>query len=459
MGLRAVIDPIARAAHHAGGRALRHLGLLVDGVPNGLGQDKRLLGGRLDGAVVVYFPNPPRALYQVRQWYGPLTELHRRLGVTVITRDSRTAATIRAESALPVITVGYHSTIDDLLSRSEVQLALYVNFTADNFEMLRFGSLIHAALWHGDSDKIVSVSNQVKAFDFNLVPGQAAIDRLAANLHLFEAHTKCLIVGRPQVDTATRRAPEAAANAPGAAPGAPTAPVHTATTVPRGSTTPPAGPQPAPSDRIRVLYAPTWEGGHPSADYGSVEALGEAVARALIGDSRFALTYRPHPLTGLRLAGHGSANERIKAMVEAAGAPHRVSAGGPIEADFDRADVLVTDVSSVATDWLATGKPQLITVPADPAARVAPTALLERTPRLTVAGVAHLADDVATLASDESGAAARAELAAYYLYSTEPGASLAKFLTECERLVELNRTLARDAGGAAWTVGEGSGER
>ncbi|MCL2788959.1 MAG: CDP-glycerol glycerophosphotransferase family protein [Micrococcales bacterium] len=407
--VRRSFDAARRHIRHAGGLTLRRLGLLVDGQPNGLGHDRALLGGSLRGSVLVHFANPPRALYQLRQWYRPLEELHRAHGVTVVTRDSRAAAAIRAESSLPVITIAYHSTLDDLLSRSHVQLVLYVNFFSENFEMLRFSSMQHAALWHGDSDKSVSVSNQVKAFDVNLVPGQAAIDRLAAHLPGFDAESRCVIVGRPQVVGALAHAR-------------------------------------APGDRIRVLYAPTWEGGHPSADYGSLESHGAGIVSSLLTSPRIALTYRPHPFSGLRRASFGTADADLRALVKAAAsrdrtAGHRVSLGGSLGDDFASADLLITDISSVATDWLATGRPLLVTTPSSPSTVVASTRLLETVPRLPVSALVGLCELVIREVEEDPSAAARASLAEYYLHSTDPAESMARFLAECSRLIALNTHL------------------
>jgi CDP-glycerol glycerophosphotransferase (TagB/SpsB family) len=54
--------------------------------------------------------------------------------------------------------------------------------------------------------------------------------------------------------------------------------------------------------------------------------------------------------------------ERLTALVEAAGAPHEVVTGAEgLYHAFNRADLLVSDVSSVITDFLASGKPYVVT--------------------------------------------------------------------------------------------------
>jgi hypothetical protein len=405
---------IRRWLRHTGGQVLRRTGLLVGSQPNSLGEDKRLLGGCLEGNVIAFFGGLPREIYQIRQWYGPLAELHKHQGVTIVTRDSRSAQLIRSECTVPVICIGYYSTLDDLLSRSRIELVLYVNFNAENFEMLRFSKMIHAYCAHGDSDKVVSVSNQYKAFDFVFVAGQAAVDRLASNLPLFDAVAKCRIIGRPQLEL-----PQSVESA------------HNDT---------------AAAHKINVLYAPTWEGGHPSADYGSVAELGADLVNQLLNDARFAVTYRPHPFNGLRRVEYGQTSQRLQALVEAAGANgHRVSRGGNIINDFCWADILLTDISSVAIDFLAFDKPLLVTRPANQAAIVPHSPLLEQIPRLDGRSLSNLPEMLIQQVTQDPDGVARRALIKYYLHTVEPGAALTAFLQTCAALIELNRQVTNDA--------------
>src|SRR5699024_4702658 len=127
---------------------------------DGLGDDEALREATLDGEVVVYFPDTVDSLYQLRSWYGPLQELHRAQGVTIVCMDSRAAAKIRAEVPLPVVTIALDATLDAIILRSGTKLVLYVNYNPLNTAALRSRSAIHVSLLHGDSDKIVSVSTR-----------------------------------------------------------------------------------------------------------------------------------------------------------------------------------------------------------------------------------------------------------------------------------------------------------
>ncbi len=73
--------------------------------------------------------------------------------------------------------------------------------------------------------------------------------------------------------------------------------------------------------------------------------------------------------------------------------------------------------------------------------------MLAEPPRLAVADLPRLAELIVDQVNHDPQAAQRQELVRYYLYSLEPGASLAKFLDECHRLIALNRTITAEQGG------------
>lgn len=197
---------------------------------------------------------------------------------------SRTAALVRQELGLPAIILANYSRLDDLLSGSEVKLALYVNHNPQNFSALRFTSLAHVYLSHGESDKGIMVSNQFKAYDFWFVAGQAAIERISHFTMFYDVASRCLPIGRPQLDFDRPQAP------------------------PSGSR----------SGRPTVLYAPTWEGAQPSLAYGSLPTHGVPLVQALLASGRFAVAYRPHPLTGVTDPAHGDADAQVRRLVAVA---------------------------------------------------------------------------------------------------------------------------------------------
>ena len=388
-------NALKRTVRSLGGKVLRRFRLLPGGMPDGLGDDAALAEASLEGDVVLYFPDTMDSLYQLRSWYGPLLELHRAQGVTIVCMDSRTAAAIRAEVNLPVVTIALDATLDAIILRSDTKLVLYVNYNPLNTAALRSRSAIHVSLLHGDSDKVVSVSNQIKAYDYSFVAGQAAIDRLERYTTLFDAPARCIPVGRPSLDT--DRTEVTARD----------------------------------DQRPTVLYAPTWEGGQASAAYSSLATHGLSAVQSLLEEG-LGVIYRPHPLTGVRVPELGEADGALRELV--ASSDGLVSTDRPLAQDFAEADLILCDVSAVTGDWLPTGKPLIITRAEDPQSRDAATALLSMSPRLSASEASSVGGLARDLIKNDPLREERIELIEYYLGDITPGSSLARFLEACQRL-------------------------
>lgn len=387
-----------RRVRSVGGKLLRRYGMLPGGMPDGLGDDDELADATFEGDVVVFFPDTADSLYQLRGWYGPLLELHRAQGITVVCADSRVAATLREEFPVPVVTIARDATLDAILLRSDTKLVLYVNYNSLNTAPLRIRSVLHVSLLHGDSDKGVSISNQVKAYDYSFVAGQAAIDRYTRYTALFDAEERCIPVGRPGLDTEPR------------------------------SHRPPRRPETAPV----VLYAPTWEGGESSVAYSSVLTHGEAILRSLL-EAGLQVIYRPHPLTGVRVPEYGEADRRLRDLL-ADEESAQVSEGRTMWTDFAESDLLISDVSAVTGDWLATGRPLVVTRSAEEGSNDATTELLRVVRRLPVDEAAETGRIAREQIDEDPQGVQRLDLTEYYLGDTSPGAALDRFLTACRDL-------------------------
>ncbi|MDM7831762.1 CDP-glycerol glycerophosphotransferase family protein [Cellulomonas edaphi] len=388
---------LRRRVRAGGGLALRRLGWLPAGMPDGLGEDASLADRTFDQRVVVYFAGTSQNIYQLRQWYAPLAVLDARHGVLIVCADSRVARVVAREQALPVVTVGRSATLDAMAERSDTALFCYVGHDVGNFSALRIPSAAHVFLSHGESDKRVAASNLVKAYDYAFVAGQGAVDRFAGQLMWFDASAHVVPIGRPQLDG-----------------------IATGPRAGRGD-----GP-------VVVLYGPTWEGGQGSSAYSSVVSQGERIVAALVADPRFRVVYRPHPRTGASDAAYAAADARIRATLAAAGPGHRVDTGTDPYRTFEGADVLITDVSAIAFDWLATGRPLVVTVPPG-TADVASTRLLDTVPRLRASDLPALGDLVAREVDLDPTGAERAALVDYYFGTV--GAATARFVAECDRVV------------------------
>jgi CDP-Glycerol:Poly(glycerophosphate) glycerophosphotransferase len=395
------LSSLTRRIRTVGGRLVRRLGLVPGGEPDGLGEDGRLSGVRLSERVVVFFPEPPGNTYQLEQWLPPLRALSERQGVVVITQDSRTTARLR-DRGLPVLCVARTATLDALLGRSDVGLALYVSHHPRNFQMLRFSSVAHVYIGHGESDKAVSASNQLKAYDRVFVAGRAAEERVLAELLWFDA-ARFVRVGRPQV--------------------------------------PALPPRPVPAVPT-VLYAPTWEGAQASMSYSSVATHGADLVRSL-AEAGFRVEYRPHPRTGANRGDIAAADAALRRVVESdpvRATGSRVAADRPLEEAFADADLLVTDVSSLAVEWLGLGRPLVVTVPVEPLAVLGASPLLAAVPRLEAGDAAKAGELAWRCLREDPDAEARAGLVDLYLGGLDARQALERFLEACDEVVA-----ARDA--------------
>jgi hypothetical protein len=214
----------------------------------------------------------------------------------------------------------WHLVVDSLKAGFYVQ-----NHTA-NVDLLRFPRLTHIWLNHGDSDKAANYSARHAAFDKIFVSGPQGVDRYAAHGVRIRPE-QFAIVGRPQIERIVTRDERLPAGEP-----------------------------------RTVLYAPTWHGGNPHTNYSSLP-IGSKIIDPLL---RRAVTviFRPHPQTYNDPDQTGLAQEiqrKLSADRKATGRQHVFGRAAESDWDipdcFNHCDALITDVSSVASDFLATGKP------------------------------------------------------------------------------------------------------
>lgn len=375
---------------------------------------KRQLRGRLDAhgmgpggegpyRCAVYFSDEPVNIYQIRQWYAPLQELAKVHPVVVLSRSPETTNILLDECPLPVFHGPRITDVETFMDSHEVGLVLYVNQNTRNFQMLRFATPAHVFMSHGESDKSYMASNQLKAYDRVFVAGEAAVERLSRALTEFDVTKRAIQIGRPQTDVAYET---------------------------------PALPE---DGRTTVLYAPTWEGDRPSMRYGSVSSHGERIVASLLANPRYRIVYRPHPRSGAFDPAYGHDSDRLAHLIHeanrAADAPqHLVDLDTPFGWHLARLDVCISDISAVALDWLATGKPLILTRPFDPRVEVERSRLIDSVPALTAQDAGSVPALIeSALASPHP---ALADVVRHYFGDTSPGAATGRFVRAASDLVE-----------------------
>ena len=214
-----------------------------------------------------------------------------------------------------------------------MRAVFYVNASSGNGAMVRYQQLTHVYLGHGDSDKPPSYNPTHAMYDKVFCAGPAAIDRYGVH-GVDIPRSKFEIVGRPQVETVR----------PASGSGGPTT----------------------------VLYAPTWRG-HVSETLLYSLPQGDTIVRSLL-ERGLTVIFRPHPFSH-DFPEDAAVVRRIDALLAAdaaaSGRAHLFGAAAETERSImdciNTSDAMISDVSSVVSDYLFSGKPfALVAVPAPP---------------------------------------------------------------------------------------------
>ncbi|MFJ2619454.1 CDP-glycerol glycerophosphotransferase family protein [Glutamicibacter sp. NPDC087344] len=325
--------------------------------------------------VVLFFAEGPGQFYQLETWLETFERLNSQgLATGVVVMDALSARKALETTNLPILFSRSMENIEKRLSGMGATAICYVNNSQRNFTMLRFNGPAHIHLNHGESEKASMVSNQLKAYDFACVAGPAAVDRIRESIPRFDV-SHLVQIGRPQLDALTPSEP---------------------------------------SSKIRVLYAPTWEGDSQAMAYSSVTALGERILAQLQADPRIEVRFRPHPKTGDVSVATRKSIAALKSNYTALLDP-TTDAGQSLV----WADVAICDISAMSYDAVALNVPLLLAGERD-------CKLRQGLPADQLLGNANgLADQVVALAS--SGVSGRQkQLSQYFFATTEPGVATDK---------------------------------
>lgn len=359
--------------------------------------------------IVVHFSGDPGTTYQLTAWLPVFEQLER--PTVIVVREREHLAALGA-TRWPVVLAERPADLEVLLA-ADPAIVLYVANAGRNLHSVRYPRMKHLFLNHGDSDKASSANPVVKMYDRLLVAGPVGVRRYRdAGIDLPD--DRVVTVGRPQLDgvlDGRGRCDE-------------------------GPTT--------------VLYAPTWEGYVDAADYTSVDRLGPAVIERLLHERPdIRIVFKPHPFTGARRGAAAGAVRRITALLREAprsnGVSHVVAGDRPdidLYGWFNRCDVLLTDVSAVASDFLHTDKPLLVTNPR----RLEDDELAGRFPSVACGYIVGDASDVVRLldvALDDDPLAADRSRMRRDVLGDHPEGPLASFMQAVDDAVAWSRADAQ----------------
>lgn len=334
--------------------------------------------------VMLYHSGTEDTAYQVNMWLSAVEHLSR--PSLVVVRERECYANL-ATTTTPVVCIP--DAVDFMtFTLPSVRVALYTANVGKTIHMLREPGVRHVFIGHGDSDKSASSNPFSKVYSEIWVAGRGGRDRYA-RAAVGVRDEDIVEVGRPQLGGIE------------------------------------VGAGPLGGRELTVLYAPTWEGWTNDPAHTSLVRTGPALVSRLLSLGNVRVIYKPHPLTGTVSAAAEKADAAIRASISRAGGRHRtVLAGGPsLYECFNESDLLVADISSVLSDFIASEKPYVVPNL---------TGLDESTfrQRFRSAGEAYLLDPAADrigaildlVRESDPLAAARRELKQYLLGPNEPDA-------------------------------------
>jgi hypothetical protein len=351
----------------------------------------------LSPTVVLYFSGDVEAVYQVNMWLETMERLDR--PTLVVLRENKYLDDVKA-TTVPVLCMP--SAVDFMnFPLPTVRAALYVANVGKNIHLLRLPAVKSAFIGHGDSDKTASFNPFAKVYDQVWVAGEAGRQRyLRAEVGV--RADEIVLVGRPQLD-AIEGASARLADAP-----------------------------------FTVLYAPTWEGWTEDPHQSSLIPMGREIVSTLLATEGVRIIYKPHPLTGTVKRRAQQVSDEIVAMMAAAG-PQHVSVSGErtLYDCFNESDALISDISSVVSDYLRSEKPYFVSN----GGALPDAQFRDRNPS---AGAAYLigphasglADGLAAARADDPLRGRRSEVRTYLLGAPHTD-SMTLFRMAVDRLVDL----------------------
>ncbi|GAB3764356.1 CDP-glycerol glycerophosphotransferase family protein [Microlunatus parietis] len=252
----------------------------------------------------------------------------------MITTDPGAADLIRQVTRAPLLLIADPTPDDlDLVLPKTVRAAFYVQNSKRNRAFLELDRMTHVWLNHGDSDKRANANERHAEYDRVVTCGEAGIERYAAH-GVQIPRNRFDVLGRPQAGDIAD------------------------------------GPRPAGSPTT-VLYAPTWRGVDPRDDHTSLP-LAPRLIEALL-DRELTVIFRGHPFSGRHAEDRTAIAEAHMMLAEdrdQSGRKHLWGAAAELDRSLadciNAADALISDVSGVVTDFLASGRPYAMTAMAEP---------------------------------------------------------------------------------------------
>ena len=150
--------------------------------------------GEYQPTVVLYFSGSNESAYQGNMWLDTMAAVE---GRPLIVMRERNLVAQLADTSVPVVCVPAGTHLMNM-NLSTVRVCLYPANVGKNIHMLRVPTMKHVFIGHGDSDKLASVNPYSKVYDEVWTAGRAGRDRYAlADVGVRDEDI--VEVGRPQL--------------------------------------------------------------------------------------------------------------------------------------------------------------------------------------------------------------------------------------------------------------------
>lgn len=341
-------------------------------------------------------------MYQVKQWIQPLQRLSKQTSLAFVT-DNQLAADAAREAGLEVRQYSSAQSSVSVFADLEPKVILYPRKGYDSQLHTAYPNAFHVFIGHGESDKAYTADNHMRYFDHLFLAGEMGKQRLRENLFEYPTEGRSVLTGRPQLLDELPIPPSDFAKNPA---------------------------------KKTIIYTPTSDFLTPINQYASIASHGVALVETLLAaGNEYQVIYKPHPLLGSKLPANLAAHKKVLEMIEAAGSDHYYDTS-PFGWQLGYADIMITDVSAVAYDWLATGKPLVVTRPPHPKAWIYETGLLGAFDLLEASDVPQIIERLNFESQDEATKASHESWRKRYYSDPADAKGNEKFITETLALVK-----------------------
>ena len=289
--------------------------------------NKHIIFKESEVANAFYYCSGKQELYQLFMWLDVLKKL--RIPFFVCVRKVEVYKALTSKGIRSILVPDLKDL--NVISGLGVKRVFYVNNAALNTHMIRYNELTHIQLLHGDSDKPASFNPMSQMYDLLYVAGEAAIDRYYNN-GVYIPKRKFVITGRPQLAILDN--------------------------IRIGKPSSNNWPQ-------VILVCTTWKGNQESSNYSCIDMASEVIGSSL--KAGYSVIFRPHPrsFSDKLDRAHISIIEELFENYKFADDQY-----GLISSDVNKdaifsvyeyvvslADIMISDLSSVAHDWVYYSKP------------------------------------------------------------------------------------------------------